>query len=101
MPSAKPTKKTNTGVSGVKMLITAASLAATIGGWALISDKPVEPVQPPALVKATEPTLSIKFPPLPTLVPAIALPAHTVTVNNPRPVINAPQISAPQPAPPA
>jgi len=100
MPPVKPSKKPNTGVPGVKMLIAATSLAATVGGWAFISaqeTKPVQTAQPPAsaqpvAAQAAVPVLSIKLAPLPTLVPAMASQAQIVTVSNPRPA------SAPPPA---
>jgi hypothetical protein len=109
MPPVKPSKKTNTGTPGVKMLITAASLAATVGGWALISAKETKPmpvVQPPAAAQAVAPVLSIKLAPLPTLVPAMAGQTQIVTVSNqraasaPRPAVAAPRsaVAAPQPA---
>lgn len=106
MPPVKPSQKPNTGTPGVKMLITAASLAATVGGWALISAKETKPmpaVQPPAAAQAVAPVLSIKLAPLPTLVPAMASQAQIVTVSNqraasaPRPAVAVPQ-PAPQPA---
>jgi hypothetical protein len=95
MSPVKPSKKPNTGVPGVKLLITATSLAATVGGWALISaqeTKPVQTVQPPAAAQAVAPALSIKLAPLPTLVPAMAGQAQVVTVSNQR------AASAPRPA---
>jgi hypothetical protein len=111
MPPVKPNKKPTTGVPGVKMLITAASLAATVGGWALISAKETTAVQPvqqsaaaqPVAPQVVAPVFSIKLAPLPTLVPAIASQAQIVTVSNqraasaPRPAAAAPQ-AAPQPA---
>ena len=98
MPPVKPSKKNNTGVPGVKLLIAATSLAATVGGWALISaqeTKPVQVVQPPAAALAVAPqvvapVLSIKLAPLPTLVPPSQ--AQIVTVSNQR------AASAPRPA---
>jgi hypothetical protein len=55
------------GAPGVKLLITAASLVSTIGGWALISNTNITassaaPAQPSV-------ARSIDFGPLPTLVP--------------------------------
>jgi hypothetical protein len=106
MPPVKPNNKPNTGVPGVKMLITAASLAATVGGWALISAKETQPVQPvpsAASAQIVAPVLSIKLAPLPTLVPPGQ--AQIITVSNPRAAAAAPQPAAaapqtaPQPAP--
>lgn len=111
MPPIKPSKKPNTGGPGVKMLITAASLAATVGGWALISAKetapvqPTQPIQPPASAQVVAPVFSIKLAPLPTLVPAMASQAQIITVSNPRAAASAPrpaaaaQVAAPQAAP--
>lgn len=109
MPPVKPGKKSNAGVPGVKLLITAASLAATVGGWALISAKETQPVQSeqplplPASTQAAAPILMIKLAPLPTLVPPSQ--AQIITVSNPR-VAAAPkpavavQAAAPQSVPP-
>ena len=101
MPPVKPGKKPNTGVPGVKLLITATSLAATVGGWALISaqeTKPVQAVQPPAAAQVAVPVLSIKLAPLPTLVPAMASQAQVVTVSNQRAASAPRPAAAPQPA---
>ncbi|GEM_PF-3176114 len=113
MPPVKPSKKPNTGGPGVKMLITAASLAATVGGWALISAKETTSVQPvqesaaaqPVAQQVAAPVFSIKLAPLPTLVPAIASQAQIITVSNPRAAASAPrpavavQVAAPPTAP--
>ena len=112
MSPVKSSKKSNTGVPGVKLLIAATSLAATVGGWALISAKETAPAQPdqsaaaqvvaPQVVSA--PVFSIKLAPLPTLVPAMSSQPQIVTVSNaraavaPRPAVVAAQ-PAPQPAP--
>jgi len=84
MPPVKPTKRPTTSTSGVKMLISAASVAATIGGWALIGAT-TAPVTPPTVAtQATQlaPTFSIKLEPLPTLVPPPARSPQLVTVRN-------------------
>jgi len=104
MPPVKPSKKPNTGVPAVKMLVTAASLAVTVGGWALISAKETKPVQQPTQpatsAQVVAPVLSIKLAPLPTLVPPGQ--AQIITVSNPR-AASAPrpavQVAAPQSAP--
>ena len=113
MSPVKSSKKSNTGGPGVKLLITATSLAATVGGWALISAKettPAQPAQPAAAAQAVAPQVaaapvfSIKLAPLPTLVPAMGSQPQIVTVSNaraasaPRPAAVAAQ-SAPQPVP--
>jgi hypothetical protein len=46
----KSTKKPVTSAPGVKTLITAASLAATLGGWAVISGTATKPTSIPAPV---------------------------------------------------
>jgi hypothetical protein len=101
MKPTKPAKKPNTGAPGVKLLITAASLAATLGGWAMISSDETKPALPPAPAsnQVAVPAVTIKLAPLPTLVPAIASPAQIVTVNRPRPA--AAVAAAPQPAAPS
>lgn len=112
MSPVKSSKKSNTGGPGVKLLITATSLAATVGGWALISAKettPAQPAQPAAAAQAVAPQVaaapvfSIKLAPLPTLVPVMSSQGQVVTVSNvhaasaPRPAAVAAQ-AAPQPA---
>ena len=113
MSPVKSNKKSNTGVPGVKLLIAATSLAATVGGWALISAKettPAQPAQPAAAAQAVAPQVaaapvfSIKLAPLPTLVPAMSSQPQIITVNNaraasaPRPAVAAAAQPAPQPA---
>ncbi len=99
MASNKPVKKPKTDAPGVKMLLTATSLAATLGGWALISSTAAQPL--PALTPAPEQTsnttVTIKFAPLPTLVPPLTPQPQAVAINQPRPA--APAARAPQPAP--
>ena len=94
------------GPSGVKVLITAASLAATVGGWATLSAKeglssatqPTTPITPTSAAA----TVSLDLPPLPTLVPAPAQQPVIITSNRP-PVSSGGQrpaaASAPAPAP--
>ncbi len=85
MPQAKSAKKPANSAPGVKMLITAASLAATVGGWALLSAKgstaTLSPT-PPAVAKTSSPTFSINFEPLPTLVPTPTQASRLVTASN-------------------
>jgi hypothetical protein len=91
----KPVRKANTSAPGVKLLITAASLAATLGGWALISAKEPKPTSAPLPEQVTPPAVTIKLAPLPTLVPVITPQPQLVTVNQPRPAASAPQPAAP------
>ena len=104
MKSAKPAKKPKSGAPSVKILITAASLAATLGGWALISGKEVKPAPAPAPAsglapeQAAAPVVTIKLAPLPTLVPPVTPQPRLATVNQsanqPRPAAAAPQPAA-------
>ena len=57
------------GAAGLKVLITAASVAATVGGWALFTAEGLETTAP-ALPPATEADLPA---PLPTLAPLVDL----------------------------
>lgn len=111
MTSPKSTKRAATTVPGVKLLITAASFAATIGGWALIGAKDNSTVQPADVSTTTaialpQPVsaLTIKLEPLPTLVPQPTPQSQLVIANN-RPVVAArpanPQPVAAAPALPA
>lgn len=109
MPSPKPAKKPNSGAPDVKLLITAASLAATLGGWALISAaeaKPASASLPDQVTASTtipiqaEPHVApivVQLAPLPTLVPASAR-TQSNPINQPRPAARAAQ-AAPQTAP--
>ena len=86
-PSQSSNKRPATGVPGVKMLITAASVAATVGGWALLSAKETIPVTQPQVANVVAPQKSpvirtIELAPLPTLVPPPARSA-IVTVRQP------------------
>ena len=98
MKPAKPVKKPSTSAPGVKLLITAASVAATLGGWALISSNEPKPAQAPAADQPAAPVVTIRLAPLPTLVPEITLQSRIVTVNRPR--VAAAAAPAPQPAAP-
>jgi hypothetical protein len=108
MKPTKPVKKPRTSAPGVKVFTTAASVAATLGGWALISSnepKP-EPAQAPTLAPAIDQAavaeVTIKLAPLPTLVPEVTLQSQVVPVNRPRTAAVAPAVAAvpPQPAAP-
>jgi hypothetical protein len=96
----KSTKKPVTSAPGVKVLITAASLAATLGGWAVISATAPQPTTAPAPApeQAAPRTVSIKLAPLPTLVPAMTLQPRSqlVTINQPRSAAPHPAASVPQ-----
>jgi len=111
MTSPKSTKRAATTTPGVKLLITAASFAATIGGWAVIGAKDNSASQTVAVsttssVELPQPVsaLTIKLEPLPTLVPQPTPQSQLVTASN-RPVVAArpanPQPVAAAPALPA
>ncbi|HZY43414.1 MAG TPA: hypothetical protein VFF70_01590 [Anaerolineae bacterium] len=86
MPPSKSSGRPASGAPGVKMLITAASLAATVGGWAMLSNTEgvsSSTTSTPALPPATTASLTVKLQPLPTLVPppdpkSIAINAQSV-----------------------
>jgi len=92
MATGKPSKKPATSAPGVKLLITAASLAATLGGWAMISAEEPEPTPTPAPapVQAAAPVVTIKLAPLPTLVPPITSQPRPSAINQSRPAASAP-----------
>ncbi len=88
MPPTKSAGRSATSAPGVKLFITAASLAATVGGWALISAEESVPLPAPnppvaTLTTATRaaPVVSIKFDPLPTLVPQPTRQTQVAAVN--------------------
>ena len=92
MPPAKSNSKSSS-TPGVKMFITAASLAATLGGWALLSAKEAKPAaQSSTLPDAPQTALQaasqadaatrlINLAPLPTLVPLVPH-SQLVTASN-------------------
>jgi hypothetical protein len=90
----KPAKKSNSGAPGVKMLITAASLAATLGGWSLISAGETPPAAEPAPPQTATSAFAIQLAPLPTLVPPITSQPQLVTISQPRPAAAASQPTA-------
>ena len=74
MTKSRPTQQRAIGAAGVKALITAASLAATLGGWAVLTHTPSETSDtaspPPANALAPlRPSTDLTFDPLPTIVP--------------------------------
>jgi hypothetical protein len=104
MTSTKPVKRAATTAPGVKLLITAASFAAAIGGWALIGAKDntatqtvVVPDAAPVIVPQRTTELTIKLEPLPTLVPQPTPQSQIVTTSNQPAAAVRP--ANPQPAP--
>jgi hypothetical protein len=94
MPPAKSNSKSKSSdAPGVKTLIAAASLAATLGGWALLSAQEAQPaaqfstllaapqIASQAALQAEAPTRMINLAPLPTLVP-LAPHSQLVTAAN-------------------
>jgi hypothetical protein len=100
MIMTKPSKKPAASAPGVKLLITAASLAATLGGWAVISAKGPRPTAALVPMQVAAPVVTIKLAPLPTLVPPITPQPQVVTVNQPRSAAPRPAANASQPAAP-
>ena len=106
MPSSQSSnKRPPTSVPGVKILITAASVAATVGGWALLSAKETLPVIQPQSTSVIMPQKSlvirtIDLAPIPTLVPPPAQSA-IVPAWQPAATSNTRQAVAPAPAPAA
>ncbi len=120
MSPNRSNKKPEAGSSGLKVLITAASLVASLGGWAALTREPTQPTttsvpatdsptavvqnQPsPAALALNQPpstTLVLNLPPLPTLVsPPAGLAAsagHVVVANSSAPAVAA---SSNNPAP--
>jgi len=91
MTSARSTKKSGSSAPGAKLLITAASLAATLGGWALLSTKEeAQPAAIPTLDQIVAPAVTIKLAPLPTLVPPITPQPQTITIKQSHPAVSAP-----------
>src|SRR5689334_14327541 len=94
MTKSHSTKKSPAGAPGARALITAASLAITLGGWAAFTRANADTVDPaspaPAIAIALpRPSTDLKLAPqlLPTLVPAPPLPPK-LTIARP-PVIPA------------
>jgi hypothetical protein len=100
MSAPKPKGKRATGVTEVKLLLTAGTLAATLLGWAALALRseaaPAEPVEPQADGPvAVPPSLAFLAEPLPTVVvppqladsiPAAVTPTGLRSVDAPPPV---------------
>jgi hypothetical protein len=97
------------GAPGVKMLITAASLAATLGGWAVFAYTEARPItsqpQPAVIALASRASVTaLNLPPMPTLVPlpdpsAIAAGSQSSAAPAAPPAPTLRVVSAPPPAP--
>lgn len=105
MSQSRHTQKRATGAPGVKALIAAASLAATLGGWAALTHTPAETTE--AASAPLEPSTALKLDPLPTIIPppqiAIdrppAMPAALLHAQAPAVTPPTTQQQAPAPAP--
>jgi hypothetical protein len=89
----KPT--TRPATNGVKMLITAVSVAAVVGGWAAftLQESGAVDVDPADTANSTRPEV-VQLPPLPTLVPT---PSGLLLTNSGNPALP-PLAGAPNPA---
>jgi hypothetical protein len=100
MPPSKSAGRPASGAPGIKMLITAASLAATVGGWAMLSNaESAASSSAPGPAQSTT-ALSIKLAPLPTLVPppdpkTIAINFQSAVVPGSNQPVAAPAAAAP------
>ena len=98
MSAPKPPGKRATGVTEVKLLLTAGTLAATLLGWAALALRseaagPAEPVAdgpvalPPSLAFLAEPLPTVVVPPqLADSIPAAVTPTGLRSVDAPPPV---------------
>ncbi len=83
MPQARSTQKSASGAPGVKILITAASLAASLGGWAVFNYGEAGAVGAVSSQPAQQQSVvELNLPPLPTLVPP---PAQSVLTAGSQP----------------
>lgn len=87
------------GISGVKALLTTASLSVTLGGWAALTAAEPAPITPdptptPVMGEAVRPPLDLPI--LPTLVPLVPLARTGAELPAPPPV---PTVAAAAPAP--
>jgi hypothetical protein len=84
-----PKPRSSSGVPGVKVLLAAVSLTATIGGWAWITSQPAQSSQPAANSDAV--MASLNLPALPTVVPPPANLGGTLANTSAQTVNPAPQ----------
>jgi hypothetical protein len=98
------TKKSPAGAPGARALITAASLAITLGGWAAFTRANVDTTDsadpaPAIAIALSRPSTDLKFAPqlLPTIVPAPPLPPK-LAIGHP-PVLSAALLSDSAPLP--
>jgi hypothetical protein len=99
MSNPKPSARPASGAPGVKLLITAASLVSTIGGWALISNNTAAPATSTDAPLQPVAARAIEFGPLPTLVPPPDPNALTINAQPAIVTIRNQPVAAPAPAP--
>jgi len=76
-PSPGAARSRPKGAPGVKLLISAAALAATLGGWtrlAAIHGGTAPPASGPAMASSDQLSAALGVEPLPTLVPLVTAP---------------------------
>ncbi len=102
MTKSHSAKKSSTGAPGARALITAASLAITLGGWAAFTRATVDTTDtaspaPAIAIVVPRPSTDLKLAPqlLPTIVPAPPLPPELVIAH--APVISAALLSGSAP----
>ncbi len=94
---APPSNRRPSPAQNLKSVISAAALAATLSGWAILAN--TEPPEP--LVASTAPAQSEILQPIPTLVPLVASRPHAVQ-SQPilaTPMATQPNASVSRPAP--
>jgi hypothetical protein len=100
MTKSQPPKKSPAGAPGARALITAASLAITLGGWATLTRANIDTTDnasPAPAITLPRPSTDLKFAPqlLPTIVPAPP-PSPKLAIGRP-PAISAALLSASAP----
>ena len=94
MSRPSPAKRPVGRTTGANTLITATSLALTLGGWAALTGKETSPPEQAAVVVAIPEAAPVALPPLPTLVPPPTWP-NTQEVSVGEPARDAPPPSTP------
>ncbi len=98
--AAKKSKRSPSGAPATKWFITAASIAAMLGGWVAFSSQPADGVDP--ATKILEADLGLE--PIPTLVPAPASRQNAIrsddsSSNSQTSLPTLRSVTAPRPAP--
>ena len=90
MTPPRPSKRPGSAAPGIKLLISAAALAGTIGGWALFTLK-----QEAAALMAPPTNVVLQLPPMPTLVARSAAAGVAPVAQASAPAPRLRQVSAP------